>query len=50
LCDIADCEVGLPAKVALVSIEASDLHPDSSHPGRLALAATLKNRAPFAQQ
>lgn len=50
LCDIADCEVGLPAKVALVSIEASDLHPDSNHPGRLALAATLKNRAPFAQQ
>jgi predicted Zn finger-like uncharacterized protein len=50
LCNIADCEVGLPAKVALVSIEASDLHPDGSHPGRLALAATLKNRAPFAQQ
>jgi predicted Zn finger-like uncharacterized protein len=50
LCDLADCEVGLPTKVALVGIEASDLHPDSEHPGRLALAATLKNRAPFAQQ
>lgn len=50
LCDFAGCEVGLPAKVALVGIEASDLHPDSEHPGRLALAATLKNRAPFAQQ
>ena len=50
LCDIADCEVGLPAKVGLVGIEASDLHPDTEHAGRLALTATLKNRAPFAQQ
>lgn len=50
LCEIADCEVGLPAKVALVSIEGSDLYPDSGHPGRLSLTATLKNRAPFAQQ
>ncbi len=50
LCEIADCEVGLPAKVGLVGIEASDLHPDSEHKGRLILAATLKNRAPFAQQ
>jgi predicted Zn finger-like uncharacterized protein len=50
LCDIAGCEVGLPAKVALVGIEASDLYPDTGHPGRLALTATLKSRAPFAQQ
>lgn len=50
LCDVADCEVGLPAKVALVGIEASDLHPDSENPGRLVLTATLKSRAPFAQQ
>lgn len=50
LCQFADCEVGLPARVNLIGIEASDLHPDSEHPGRLALAATLKNRAPFAQQ
>lgn len=50
LCEIAACEVGLPAKARLVSIEASDLHPDSEHKGRLALTATLKNRAPFAQQ
>lgn len=50
LCEVADCEVGLPAKVALVGIEASDLHPDSEHPGRLVLTATLKSRAPFAQQ
>jgi predicted Zn finger-like uncharacterized protein len=50
LCDFADCEVGLPAKVALVGIEASDLYPVSGNPGRLALTATLKNRAPFVQQ
>ena len=50
LCEIADCEVGLPAKVGLVGIESSDLHPDSEHKGRLMLATTLKNRAPFAQQ
>lgn len=50
LCQLAGCEVGLPTKVGMVGIEASDLHPDSEHPGRLALAATLKNRAPFAQQ
>ena len=50
LCGVVDCEVGLPAKVALVGIEASDLHPDSEHAGRLALTATLKSRAPFAQQ
>jgi predicted Zn finger-like uncharacterized protein len=50
LCELAGCEVGFPAKIALVGIEASDLHPDSGHKGRLALSATLKNRAPFTQQ
>ena len=50
LCDMAGCEVGLPAKVGLMGIEASDLHPDTAQPGRLVLTATLKNRAPFAQQ
>ncbi len=49
-CQALGCEVGLPAKVALVGIEASDLHPDTTQKGRLALTATLKNRAPFAQQ
>lgn len=49
LCDTAGCEVGLPTKVALVGIEASDLHPDTERKSRLMLTATLKNRAPFAQ-
>jgi predicted Zn finger-like uncharacterized protein len=48
-CQMIGCEVTLPAKVALVGIEASDLHPDTAQKGRLALTATLKNRAPFAQ-
>lgn len=49
-CQTLGCEVGLPAKVTLIGIEASDLHPDSAQKGRLTLTATLKNRAPFAQQ
>lgn len=49
-CQMLGCEIGLPAKVALVGIEASDLHPDTAQKGRLALTATLKNRAPFVQQ
>ena len=42
-------ELSLPHKADLLSIEASDLHPDPDHKGRLLLSATLKNRAPFAQ-
>lgn len=49
LCDLAGCEVGLPAKAELIGIEASDLHPDPQHAERLEVSATLKNRAPFAQ-
>jgi predicted Zn finger-like uncharacterized protein len=53
LCDLVGCEVGLPQKAELLSIETSDLHPDINpdpeKKGRLTLTATLKNRAPFAQ-
>lgn len=48
-CNIFGCELALPSKPELMSIESSDLHPDTSQPGRLQLVATLKNRAPFAQ-
>ena len=48
LCATLGCELALPRKPELVGIEASDLHPDSG--GRLILIATLKNRAPFAQE
>jgi hypothetical protein len=50
LCDALACELPLPSKAELIGIESSDLHPDAQKPGRLQLAATLKNRAPHAQQ
>jgi len=40
-------DLSLPHKADLLSIEASDLHPDPDK--HLRLSATLKNRAPFAQ-
>ncbi|HLP25212.1 MAG TPA: DUF3426 domain-containing protein, partial [Acidobacteriota bacterium] len=48
LCSPFGCDVPLPHKPELVGIETSNLSPDAS--GKLALSATLKNRAPFAQQ
>lgn len=47
-CDVLACQLRLPRKVALMSIETSDLHPAAD--GRLTLSATLRNRAPFAQE
>lgn len=49
ICDLLDCELSLPHKADLLSIEASDLHPDPDNKDHLLLSATLKNRAPFAQ-
>lgn len=50
VCKTAGCTVSLPRKAEFLSIESSDLHPDPDHPGQLLLSATLKNRAPFAQE
>jgi len=47
LCDAMGCELELPHRIEHISIETSDLVPDQS--GHLQLAATLHNRAPFAQ-
>ena len=47
-CDAFGCELLLPRKPELIGIETSDLHPDAD--GKLTLLATLKNRAPFAQE
>lgn len=47
LCQPLDCDLPLPRKGDLISIESSDLRPDAN--GQLMLAATLKNRAPFVQ-
>lgn len=47
-CEVLGCEMRLPRKAELMSIETSDLHPEAE--GKLTLTATLKNRAPFAQE
>ena len=49
MCGLLECDIPLPRKAELVSIEASDLHPDPQRKNLLVLAATLKNRASFAQ-
>ncbi len=48
-CALFGCELSLPRKVDLLSIESSDLHPDPASKSRLLLSATLKNRALFTQ-
>ena len=47
-CETFGCKLLLPRKAELMSIETSDLHPEAN--GKLTLTATLKNRAPFAQE
>ncbi len=49
-CKALGCEVPLPQHAEFLGIEASDLHPDPQQKGRLVLAATLRNQAPFAQE
>jgi len=49
LCEVLDCDIPLPHKAELVSIETSDLHPDPQRKALLVLVAALKNRAPYAQ-
>jgi predicted Zn finger-like uncharacterized protein len=44
------CTVPMPRRVDLVSIDASDLQVDTGHANLMLLTATLKNRAPFAQE
>jgi predicted Zn finger-like uncharacterized protein len=49
-CRPLKCEVPRPRHADTLSIDASDLHPDAQLPGRLTLTATLRSRAPFAQE
>jgi predicted Zn finger-like uncharacterized protein len=49
MCAALGCDLPLPRMSALVAIDVSDLHPDPKQKNLLVLAATLKNRAPFAQ-
>lgn len=48
-CALVDCDIPLPRHAELVSIEASDLQVDTARGSALVLAATLKNRASYAQ-
>lgn len=50
VCETLGCQLPLPHKPDLLSIVSSDLHPQAGQPGQLRLLATLKNRAPFAQE
>ncbi len=49
-CETLGCEVRLPRRADLMSIESSDLQADSQRPGGIVLNALLRNRAPFAQE
>jgi len=48
-CVVVGCELALPRQADLISIEGSELQADTARGGLLALQATLKNRAGFAQ-
>lgn len=49
-CDILGCEVRLPRRADLMSIESSDLQADTQRQGVIILNALLRNRAPYAQE
>jgi predicted Zn finger-like uncharacterized protein len=50
LCASLGCDLPLPRRIELMSIEASDLQADTTNPNVMVLSATLKNRAIFDQQ
>ena len=50
LCANLGCDLPLPRRIELMSIEASDLQADTTNPNIMVLSATLKNRAIFDQQ
>ena len=49
-CALLGCEVRLPRRADLMSIESSDLQADTGRQGVIILNALLRNRAPFAQE
>lgn len=50
LCASLGCELPLPRRIEMMSIEASDLQADTTNPNVMVLSATIKNRAVFNQQ
>lgn len=49
-CDMLGCEIRLPRRAELMSIESSDLQADPARAGVIVLNALLRNRAPFPQE
>lgn len=49
-CRILDCELRLPRRPDLLSIESSDLQADKRRESLIVLNAVIRNRAPFAQE
>ena len=49
-CAVLGCELRLPRRADLMSIESSDLQTDTQRQGVIVLNALLRNRAPFAQE
>jgi len=50
LCASLGCDLPLPRRIDMMSIEASDLQADTTNPSVMVLSATIKNRAVFNQQ
>jgi len=49
-CELAGCELRLPQRPELLSIESSDLQSDTAREHVIVLNAVVRNRAPFAQE
>lgn len=49
-CRFLDCELRLPRRPDLLSIESSDLQADARSESLIVLNAVIRNRAPFAQE
>jgi hypothetical protein len=49
ICAELGCDVPLPRRAELLSIESSDLQADGTHPSVMVLTGTLRNRAGFIQ-
>lgn len=49
-CRLLRCQVSLPRRPELMSIESSDLQADNRRDGIIVLNAVLRNRAPFPQE
>jgi predicted Zn finger-like uncharacterized protein len=49
-CGFAQCELRLPRRVKLLSIDSYEVRPDPRREGVIVLSAIIRNRAPFPQE